>query len=155
MNPFATVTIDQRALDYLRAVYVDGPDAPNAYAFPIHFVDDLVIFYGLDGKTRVYTYADLLKLRPSTAAQLGSHTPREHRAATLNLSAQSDRCAAGEHPDGVKATRILNDQIAIDAFLSGFDKGYADLASFQERTYLYPRPFVYPRRARLGPHVLR
>ena len=150
VNPFAALHVDHAAQKFLRAVYVDGTATPNTFAFPIHFVDDLVIFLDLQGQTRVYTYADLLKLRPAPDAQLGRSVPPEHRAVELNISAQSDRCRQVEHRDGIKPTRILNDQIAIDAFLSGFEKGYGTLASFQERTYLYPRPFMYPKRSRLG-----
>lgn len=57
---------------------------------------------------------------------------------------------AGDPNEAVRPTRILADKISIAELYDSFAKGYENLDSFQERTYLYAKPFLYPRSSRLG-----
>lgn len=147
-NPISTIQVDEDALKYLRAVYTDDSPEPRALAFPARFIEDLVVFFSLDGKSHVYTFADIYKIRPASSASLGSHKPAFQKATTFDFSSQSGKCEAS--PGVVKATRVLADKISISEFLNAMDEGYDALASFEERTYLYARPFLFEKSTRLG-----
>ncbi|MGE0763185.1 MAG: hypothetical protein AB7N80_07905 [Bdellovibrionales bacterium] len=52
--------------------------------------------------------------------------------------------------EAVRPTRVLSDKISISELYDSFARGYDALDSFQERTYLYAKPFLYPKESRLG-----
>jgi hypothetical protein len=66
-NPFPSITIDDEALFYLRALYLEDSSKPSAYVFPTRFIEDLLLFYSVDGKTHVQTYTDIFKIRQAPA----------------------------------------------------------------------------------------
>jgi hypothetical protein len=147
-SPIAQVKVDQASLPFLRTVYLDG--SKETYAFPVRFIEDLVIFYSLDGKNRVLTFKDIYKLRPAPETLAGLHAAAASKQMSFAFTYPSARCGANETQNSVKPTRILSDQIGISEFLQSFKKGYESLESFEERTYLYARPLLYPRKTRLG-----
>jgi len=148
-NPIGTITVDADLKRAAKAVYTEeSEDKEPVLAFPVRFIEDLIVFYSLDGKSHVYTFADIYKLRPAPDRVLGPHKPAFHKPASFEFSQQSAKC--GGQAGTVKATRVLSDKISISEFLHSLDEGYASLGSFEERTYLYARPYLFEKETRLG-----
>lgn len=147
-NPIESVTVDDRILKRLRAVHTEDSADPRALAFPVRFIEDLIVFYSLDGKAHVYTFADLFKIRPAEAKHKGVHKPVFYRGTTFEFAEQSAKCAGNSGT--VKATRVLADKISISEFLHSMEDGFESLVSFEERTYLYAKPMLYDQKTRLG-----
>jgi hypothetical protein len=149
-NPISQVHVDAKLLPFLKALYLENSNEPQTYAFPVRFIEDLQIFYSLDGKTRVLTYADIYKLRPAPENLEGTHATASSKRMSFAFTDPSAHCAGAMEKGAVKPTRILSDPISINEFLESFQRGYERIASFEERTYLYAKPFLYQKKARLG-----
>lgn len=149
-NPFATFHIDEKSLGDLKGVYLENSAEPSVYAFPVRFVEDLLIFYSLDGKTHVHTLNDIYRLRPAPPNLLGPHPTKSSKSFQFLFSDSSSKCPWDSNKPGVSPTRVLADQISITEYLHSLEQGYERLDSFEERTYLYARPYLFPKRSRLG-----
>lgn len=150
-NPIASFQIDPPLLQRLKAVYIEDSDQPRTLAFPVRFIEDLVIFYSIDGRTHVHTFADIYKLRPAPESALGVHRPHAVKRTSFEFSDQSGRCAGAQViTGGVKPTRVLSDKISVADFFRSFEQGYDSAESFEERTYLYARPLLFDQKTRLG-----
>ncbi len=148
-NPFSKIELDDKSLPFLKQLYLEDSKEPQTFAFPVRFIDDLLIFYSLDGKTRVQTFSDIYKLRPAPENLKGTHATGSHHSMQFSFTDPSTHCPVSKAA-GTRPTRILSDRISISEFLLSFKKGYDSLESFEERTYLYAKPFLYQRKARLG-----
>jgi len=152
-NPFVEFRIDQAALNRLKAVHVEEDDGKEgSLAFPVRFIEDLIIFYSLDGKSHVHRMADIFKLRPAPPSALRSHRPRSSVDPGFEFADQTAKCPAQKAAkvSAIKPTRVLADKISISEFLNSFEQGYDRLESFQERTYLYAKPMMFDTKSRLG-----
>ena len=150
-NPFTSFTVDAASLRRLKSIYVDDDPEARTLAFPVRFIEDLIIFYSLDGKSHVHRMADIYKLRPAPESALGEHRPPSHKNPGFAYSSQSAKCdTPASRPTEIKPTRVLADKISIAEFFSSFEQGYDSLESFQERTYLYAKPVIFEPRNRLG-----
>lgn len=151
-NPIQPVQLNDESLHYLKSIYFDESEKSQTYAFPIQFIDDLLIFYSLDGKVHVRTFEDIYKIRPAPENLKNTQTNVVWKSLNFEFNEATTNCAntASKNKGGVKPTRILADKISIDEFLSSFEQGYSRLESFEERTYLYAKPFLYPKKSRLG-----
>jgi hypothetical protein len=150
-NPFTRFKVDDRALSRLKSIYIEDSHEPRTIAFPTRYIEDLVIFYSLDGKSHVHRIADIYKLRPAPESAKKVHTPPSFKNPGFEFSDQGGSCQSPPSiPGAVKPTRVLADKISIAEFLGSFEQGYDNLESFQERTYLYAKPFLFDRNTRLG-----
>ncbi len=150
-NPFSKLNIDPSALKRLKRIYVNEDDPSGTLAFPVRFIEDLILFYSLEGKSHVYRMADIYKIRPAPESALGEHAS-QGRNPGFEFSDQAAKCPAPAKSGVrmIKPTRVLADKISIAEFLGSFEQGYDRLESFQERTYLYAKPFLFEPNNRLG-----
>lgn len=152
-NPFRKFEIDERAINRLKAIYTEDTKEPRALAFAVRYIEDLIIFYSLEGKTHVHRMNDIFKLRPAPQSAQREQVMSKVSVPDFEFSDQSAKCPAALKTGGsrsVKPTRVLADKISIAEFIGSFAQGYDNLESFQERTYLYARPFLFEKKARLG-----
>lgn len=147
-NPIEKVVVEPRLARRLRAIYTEDSREPRALAFPVRFIEDLIVFYSLDGKSHVYTFADLFKVRPAPNNAVGTHKPVFYRPSTFEFASQSAKCPGSSGT--AKATRVLADKISISEFLHAMEDGFESLVSFEERTYLYAKPMLFDPNTRLG-----
>ena len=149
-NPLAAVVLDPLVLEHLRLVHVGGSDTPLFTGFAVKFLEDLVIFHDLQGASHVFDMHDLTALRP-----LDLEPGRVVRAESvsepdLDLGLGLDQCS--EHPPqrgSSPPTRLISDRIRINGYLDELAEAFERLKSYEERTYLYARPFLFPERTRL------
>jgi hypothetical protein len=150
-NPFSALVINEGSLPFLKELYLDDSEKPVGLVFAVRFIEDLVIFMSLDGQSHVHRLKDIDRLRPANESRRGVHRLQNSRRLNF-IPPDSEKCpnpraAKGE---GVRATRVLTDKISIAELYDSFTTGYEALESFQERTYLYAKPFLYPKESRLG-----
>lgn len=151
-NPVRTITLDDDLKSRLRAIYLEDSSEPVFYGWAVRFVEDLVIFYDLKGKTYVLEMYNIRKIRPAGEGKKGRRRLKG-TSVQLRLGDVSSHCSnvrQSEAKGGLRPTRILGDQIQISEFMSNFEEGYEHLVSFQERTYLYAKPYLYEKRTKLG-----
>jgi hypothetical protein len=149
-NPIETIHVDEDARARLKSVYVDDSEEPRTVAFPVRFIEDLVIFYSLDGRSHVHPMKDIFKLRPASEKISGPKKTTDAKVSAFEVTAQSSRCSTQGTAGKIKPTRVLADKISISDFFRSLRQGYESLESFQERTYLYARPLLFDQHTRLG-----
>ncbi len=148
-NPIGTFQIDDKLKERLKLLYIE--DQKGVPVFAIRFIEDLLLFMTLDGKVQVHSFSDIQKLRPATE-NVEPHR-RFSKNPNFDFSGASASCSF-DSDNGIKPTRIMTDQISIGEFINDFARGYEGLESFEERTYLYSRPYLFERHARFGLSVV-
>lgn len=155
-NPFANLRLTGLAQEHLRDIYVDSGPTPYLTGWPVKFVEDLVIFFDINGNTFVLDFDRMTRIRRprNIAAQksLRSVTPAFDLSDVVGNCPKLSQGPAGTIP--TRATRVINDQIQLSEFLSNFSDGYERMDSFEERTYLYAIPYLYEKNTRLAFHFL-
>lgn len=151
-NPFRVLKIDNVAQSRLKALYLDDSDKPVGLVFAVRFIEDLVLFMSIDGQSHVHSLKDIDRLRPAPDSARGIHQLTQFKATTFAIANGLSQCAESQPPasGATRPTRVLADKISIAELYSSFASGYEALESFQERTYLYAKPFLYPKSSRLG-----
>lgn len=148
-NPLSSVHQTSDVTTALRRVTV-GKE--TFLAWPVRFVESLVIFYDTSGKTRVYDRETISKIRPVetgwTSALTASGAVKPIRG--MDLRDLSSECPSIGEKGGLRPTRVMVDQIKVDQYLSDLQKGYQELEAYQERTYLYARPLLFDQKTRFS-----
>lgn len=157
LNPFTQFDLRNGSYRYLKEIYFDADaKTPDVIGWPIKFVEDLIFFYSLQGKMHVLSIEQIQKMRPYKSARDVRHL--EYSPVRLEVSDYLAQCDFEQTPDEsetlLRPVRIISDQIKIGQYLDNFTKGMHDLENFEDRTYLYARPFMFPWRNRLSiPYV--
>lgn len=148
--PLGKIRKNQRNLRSVKSISVSDGEIINTFlGYPIQFIEELVVFLGVDGKVRVHNLDNVLKIRPYKEGKF----PAKHTSSpTLNvLSKDYVQSCPGKGTSGkVRPNRILVDRIKIQQFLRNYSRGYEALTSFEERTYLYARPKIYNQKTMFG-----
>ena len=138
--------------NYLKQVIlIDKNKEKNFSGFPVQFIEDLVVFVDTQGETHVQSYDGIYKIRPSRKNIKPSKS--KNKSVSLQSSGYIQSCESktnGLSSEGTKPNRILADQIKINNFLDNLIRGYDDLNSFQEKTYVYARPVIFNQKTRLN-----
>jgi hypothetical protein len=150
-NPIEKLNSHPRLARALLEVYVDDQKSPLFIGWPVKFVENLVIFFDLQGKSHVFELYKIRKLRPYLEESIRSDR-LEFQPVSLSYKSWVTQCQMPESKSGefVRPTRVIGDQIQISEFLSQMDEGFENVKSFQERTYVYSRPFLFDRQTKLG-----
>lgn len=156
-NPIAHFVVNDAVRARLKKLYLEETSKPQAYVFAIRFIEDLIIFMSVDGRTHVHSYSDIRSLRPVDESDTAvDKRILNSRSMVFDFSGAALNCNFAPESGGLKKspviqpTRIMTDPISISEFTSSFAKGYESLDSFQERTYLYAKPLLFTQRARFG-----
>ena len=149
-NPIAKIRLEAPSVRDLREVTVK--EGEPFLGWPVRFMDSLVTIYDLRGKIHVYELESILKVRP--AKNVGSETATESSVTpTLDLTAAGQSCPkflTDRGSNATRPTRVLTDEIKVRQFIEDFGRGFRALESFEERTYLYAKPFLYDPDDRFG-----
>lgn len=147
--PLSKVSIKNQKLDTIKTLTVENESKVGVFSgFPVQFIEDLVVFLGLDGSVRVHKLDQILKIRPFK--EVLKNTPPKSISFDIQSSGYVQSCEKTGREGKVKPNRILIDRLKIQQFLSTYKTGYSDLRSFEERTYLYARPNLYTQKTRFG-----
>lgn len=150
-NPIQSLGMKGTARDRLREISIDSQSLPYLTGWPVRFVEELVIFYDVTGKTYVLNFDRMTRVRKS-AKVFEARLPIKGNPVNLVMSESLGSCAAGPQNAGtlVRPTRIISDKIQLSEFITSFATGFENMESFEERTYLYALPYLYPRNTLMG-----
>jgi len=153
VNPFSQFDLTNESYQYLKDVYFDADqNQPDLSGWAINFIEDLIFFYSLEGKMYVLSINQIGKIRAYNKTR--KRVPVDFKPVRLEVSDYLAKCEFPETTASsevlLRPVRILSDQIKIGQFLSNFKQGKHDLDNFQERTYLYAKPYLFPKRNRLS-----
>ena len=147
--PLKRIKLQKDKLENIITLSVQSEGKLDTFSgFPLQFIEDLIVFLGIDGSVRVHKLDSILRIRPFG----GGRTKRFEK--NVNLDIQSvgymQSCVEAGRKGSIRPNRILVDKIKIQQFLSNYGRGYEGLKNFQERTYLYARPKIYTQKTRFG-----
>ncbi|MDH5216164.1 MAG: hypothetical protein OEX19_00580 [Gammaproteobacteria bacterium] len=157
-NPFTQFQLDNDSYKYLKEIYFEvDQKEPDVIGWAFKFIEDLVFFYSIDGKMHVLSIDQIRKVRPYKG--LRNTVLLDKQKYQLEVSDYLANCefTSSQDPDeqSLQAVRIISDQIKIGEFLDNYLKGTQRLDNFEERTYLYAKPFLYRERNRLSINYFR
>jgi hypothetical protein len=148
-NPLSTLHTNSPLRQHLRQVWLGDDRQPSFTGWATDFFDALFIFVDLQGKLHVLDPEEIGKIRlahdlPDTV-QIAAHAE-----ARLRFPPEIVRCGKAESERGITPTRVIADQIKIGDYLTALGEQYHSIEGFEERTYVYPFPFVYDDNYRIG-----
>ena len=146
-NPLASITLDARLEQHLYNVYLVDDDEVAFTGWPIGFIEELVVFFDLYGRTHVLAQDDIdSMLRPSSIPIV--YPP--HAAVSFQFPRDYIECTNLATDTGIPPSRIIGDRIKVSDYFDAFERRHLELESFRERTFVYAKPFMYDERTRLG-----
>lgn len=150
-NPIPKIQLSIDSLERLRVISIDSQDQPYLTGWPVRFVEELVIFYDITGKTYVLNFDRMTRVR-RPSKEIGSLLKLTGSPANFEMSESLGSCPQLSRGPGpfIRPTRIISDKIQLSEFISSFVAGFESMDSFEERTYLYALPYLYERSTRMG-----
>jgi len=114
--------------------------------WPIKFIDDLIVFYDLQGRIHTFHRDEIVDLKlHNNEAILDLQGRETSNSPTIEYGDYLSRCFRTQ----VKAThvvypsRVILEQANIDDFLSGYESAYTQLEWHRERMAFYSRPKLF------------
>jgi len=156
-NPFFQLDLTSGLAEYIRKVRVSSDDELVFSGWPIRFIDDLIVFFDLEGKTHLVQTGDIQKFSKLESA----HQPlkkidvfeRMNFGFGSNLPACADDAPVTETT--IQPTRMVSSQIKIQKFLSVYHDGFTKLKRLQKRTVFYARPYLFDEKTKIALVIMR
>lgn len=155
-SPFHGVPSQTSLIPFLKRVSLSREEEPTTIGWPIRFIENLVVFFDVSGKTHVYELESIIKLQAAEKDDLKANRKFQTKSSleldfsSVNTSCKLNRVPHKNSANRVVPTQILADQLKIDAFFDDLYVGYQTLEAFQERTNVYSSPQVFKDDSRLG-----
>ena len=147
-NPFSRLVVGPSDDAPLEVTTKDG----DFVAFATNFIEDLVLFFDVDGQVRVVERDHVVAIRRNLLT--ATYSPRFSKSLTLASPPGRSACpTASNRKESVRpqsATRVFADKLKITEYFSHLRKGYRELESLRERTLFYPRPMAFDTTSRIG-----
>jgi len=148
-TPITKINLNGALGARLREIQLDYDGREGLTGWPIKFVEDLVIFFDLEGKTSLLAIDKIVKISASPVPLGEVELTQQGEKTELILGNALAQCTEAPRP-GLYPTRTISDQIRISQFFSTYQKGFERLSRFQSRTRFYAKPFVFDRETKLG-----
>ncbi len=147
--PLRKLSFANKNIDHLKTLTVLNDSDEDVFSgLPVQFIEDLVVFLGLNGGVRVHKLDSIVRIRPYSGEALNKSF--KNKGLDIQSKGYIQTCSKNGRRGRVRPNRILIDKIKIQQFLSNYKIGYDSLRSFQERTYVYARPILYAQKTRFG-----
>ncbi len=146
-NPIPAVALDGALRSVLYDVYLSSSDPPAFTGWAVQFIEELVVFFDLQGRTHVLSLEDIHSMREPDVPAMAV---MPHAPVTLHFPADYVECQNLANSGGVPPSRIIGDRVKVSDYFDTFAAHYLALDSFRERTFLYAKPFLFDERTRLG-----
>ena len=150
-NPIKRLRIASDLEASLREVYVDDNENTHFIGWPIRFIEDLIMFYDIDGKTHLVDIGKIKTFSDPKNIALADKNLSTYKPVYFGMGDNLPECkreAAGEK--ATDPTRLISDKIRIHKFFSVYQNGFTNLKRFQKKTLFYAKPFLYDKETRLG-----
>ena len=149
-NPLPVIELSGELKRYLRDVWMGDDGKPTFSGWATGFFDDLLIFADIDGKTHIVDPEDVAKMRDSALAT-GPHRPAVYASTALAFPPELVPCAKAPPTAGsLPPSRVVADRIKLGGVFTKLEEAYRQLDGFEERTWVYAKPFVFDPDSRVG-----
>jgi hypothetical protein len=149
-NPLHSLSLDPPLLQLLKEVKLN--DQTHFVGWPIRFVENLIVFYDINGKTHLVDIAKIDTFSTPKQRQSSHPTLSNYKPTHFGLGDNLPECSRQQkrEPVDFEPTRIIGDKIKIHKFFSVYQQGFAHLKRFQKKTNFYAKPFLYEKDTRMG-----
>lgn len=151
-NPFSKLDLSGPLSRYAREVKVKAKGDAIFIGWPIRFLEDLIVFFDLQGKTHLVDIELIQKFDIPEIMMQGLVSLPHNTSYTFGFGNNLPQCSekTGIEGEMIQPTRMISDQIAISKFIHVYQKGFTHLDRFQKRTSFYARPYVYDKKTTVG-----
>lgn len=151
-NPIQSIDLNSGLKESLKEVYVDDIENTNFIGWPIRFVENLIVFYDINGKTHLVDLDKIKIFKEATADNLWVKNIANYKNVSFGLGDNLPECKDDtDHSlQQVEPTRMISDRIRVHKFFTVYSTGFTNLKRFQRKTQFYAKPFLYDKETRLG-----
>lgn len=151
-SPFQRLDLTSELQASLREVEVDDNENTHFIGWPIRFIENLIVFYDIDGKTHLVDIDRIKRFSYPDTRSLGINSIANYTPVRFGLGDNLPECRRkkAEGKKIIEPTRMISDRIRVHKFFSVYQAGFAHLQRFQKKTLFYAKPFLYEKETRLG-----
>ncbi len=151
-NPINQLDLTDELRDFAREVEVQAEEDTNFIGWPIRFLEELIVFYDIEGKTHLVDIDMIQRFAVPETISSQVKSIKHFKTYQFGFGNNLPECGgiSGRAKDVVQPTRMLSDKIKIAKFLSVYTKGFTKLNRFQKRTSFYARPYLYDKKTKVG-----
>lgn len=151
-NPFSKIDLSASLVDLARSVRVQGEEDSHFIGWPIRFLDQLIVFFDVEGKTHLVDIETIQGFNIVEEFSNSSKTIEQYKTYQFGLGSNIPECRELNDPanDRIQPTRMVSDPIKISKFLQVYQKGFTKLDRLQKRTTFYARPYLYEKKTKVG-----
>jgi len=150
-NPIRKVLLNEQTTSLLKEVHTNDNLSPSFSGWPIKFLEEAVVFYNMEGNLSLVGIDQIQSIEPFHPNQSSLTFAAKTLPPKFVLEQGFPGCEPEiVQPKDLRPTLVMGDKIKINQFLSSFIEGHQKLRRFQERTQFYARPFLFPKKTRLG-----
>jgi hypothetical protein len=156
-NPFSYLDLDSGLVSYIREVKVSSDDEHRFIGWPIRFLEDLIVFFDLDGRTHLVQTDTVQKFSTPVYEGLSKKKISDFHRTSFGFGRNLPACSekASSSISLVQPTRMLSNQIKIQKFLSIYHDGFTRLNRLQKRTIFYARPYLFDTKTKIALVIVR
>lgn len=151
-NPFSRLDLSSGSGEYLRKVSVSADEEIEFVGWPIRFIDDLIVFFDLAGKTHLVRTDDIQRFSDPDPAAVTEKAITSFQRLQFGFGRNLPGCSKDPVAERalIQPTRMLSDQIRIQKFLSVYHNGFTRLKRLQKRTGFYARPYTFEKQTKIA-----
>lgn len=149
-NPIAQVDLKGELRGLLRDVHLTSFERPTLIGWPIQFIEELVVFFDVEGKSNLIDQDKLFAIKPTSMEGGGLARIENSEKMEFGYGRNLPECQSKTNANAIPPTRMISDKIKVTEFLTRYEEGFLKLRRFQNRTKYYARPFLYEQKSRLG-----
>ena len=151
-NPIKTFDLEWGLKSYLKEVYVDDNENNHFIGWPIRFIEKLIMFYDIDGKTHLIDLEKIKKFREAPKEKFLKNETSNFQGVDFRFGENLPECKSQKFTSKkyVNPTRMISDRIRIHKFFTVYSTGFMHLKRFQRKTQFYAKSFLYDEETRLG-----
>ena len=150
-NPLRKIDLNHEQVVLPRKVTIQGQPDFSFTGWPIRFLEDLIVFYDIQGKSHLVNVEQIQRFESATDLDWKTVIELKHTPYAFGFGNNMPLCRslAESASETIQPTRMLSDRISISKFLAVYQKGFNKLDRFESRTDYYARPFLYDTQTKL------
>lgn len=149
-SPFGTsIQLEPKFKSYLKEISLRADDK-KIIGFPFQYIEDLIFIMGIDGRMYVLSLNEIISIENYEGSDLSRIGNNKKYFFDYQDYQSGCKILNNKGKQALRPVRVLGDKIKVSEFIENYKKGYRKFTDLQERTLFYAKPFLYPKRNRLG-----
>ena len=151
-NPIQKIKMVNELQNRLLEIYVDNGSKPLFTGWAVRFMDDMVFFYDLLGKSYMLDIHKITKIENATDATSPLVKMDVNKKVDFSFGRNYPECSikSKKRNGHLQPMRIFSDQIKIEKWFLNYKRGFKRVKRLKERTNFYALPLLYDGSNRLG-----